>query len=81
MNFNLLVQFLDGTEKTVSVKAADVVAFEERFDLSMASLEKNMRMTHMFFMAWSALRRDGEKKPFEEWLNLVDMVQAADSPK
>jgi hypothetical protein len=81
MNFNLLVQFLDGTEKTVSVKAADVVAFEERFDLSMASLEKNMRMTHMFFMAWSALRRDGEKKSFEDWLNLVDMVQAADSPK
>lgn len=81
MNFNLLIKFLDGTEKTVSVRAADVVAFEQHFDLSMATLEKNMKLTHMFFMAWSAVGRDGEKKTFDDWINLVDMVSAADSPK
>ena len=38
MNFNLLVTFLDGTNREVSGIAADLVAFEAHFDLSVARL-------------------------------------------
>lgn len=79
MNFNFVVKYLDGSEKTVSGKAADVVAFEARFDLSVANLDKNLRLTHLFFLAWHVEKRTGETKlEFEKWLDTVDSVEAAD---
>lgn len=81
MNFELEITFADGTTKIVQVKAQDIVAFEQHFDMSMADLEKNVRLTHLFFMGHSALKREGEKKSFDDWLAGVDMVQATDSKK
>lgn len=79
MNFNFLVKYLDGSEKTVSGKAADVVAFEAHFDLSIATIDKSLRLTHLFFLAWHVEKRTGETKlEFEKWLDTVDSVVAAD---
>jgi len=81
MNFNLQVTFADGTTKDVVGKAADIVAFEQHFDLSMARLENEVKLTHLFYLAWhSEKRTGGTKDDFEKWLEGVDMVQAA-SPK
>lgn len=81
MNFNFVIKYLDGTEKEVAGKAADVVAFEAHFDLSIATLDKNLRLTHLFFLAWHVEKRTGETKlEFEKWLETVDSVEAA-SPK
>lgn len=81
MNFELEITYADGTTKTVQVKAKDIVAFEQEFDMSMAELEKSVRMTHLFFMAHSVCKREGEKKSFDDWLAGVDMVQATDPKK
>jgi hypothetical protein len=82
MNFNLQILFNDGTTRDVVGKAADVVAFEERFDLSMASLQNNVRMTHLFFLAWHVEKRTGATSDdFEKWLESVDMVQAGEQKK
>jgi len=79
MNFNLQILFVDGTTHDVTGKAADIVAFEERFDLSMASLQSNVRMTHLFFLAWHVEKRTNVTAlEFDKWLDLVDMVSAAD---
>jgi len=78
MNFNLLVKYLDGTEKEVAGRASDVVAFESQFDLSIAALDKNLRLTHLFFLAWhSEKRTEATKLTFEKWLDTVDSVEAA----
>jgi hypothetical protein len=72
----LSVVFLDGSEKSVSCIAADLVAFESKFDISVARLEKDVRITHLFFLAWHALHRTGETKDdFEKWVNSVAAVQ------
>ena len=82
MNFNLQIQYRDGTKKDVVGIAADIVAFETKFDLSMARLEKEVRMTHLFFLAWHVEHRTGETKDeFEKWLENVDMVSAAEPKK
>jgi hypothetical protein len=82
MNFNLQVLFNDGTTRDVIGKAADIVAFEQHFDLSMASLQSNVRMTHLFFLAWHVEKRTGATTDeFEKWLESVDMVQAAEAKK
>ncbi len=44
---NLRVDFLDGTSAEVVAIAADLIAFETHFDLSVARLEKEIRLTHL----------------------------------
>ena len=46
---NLQITFLDGETITVSAIAADLVAFESHFDMSVAALADKVRLTHMFF--------------------------------
>jgi hypothetical protein len=72
---SLNIIFADGTEKEVTAVAADLVAFEERFDMSIAQLEKNVRMTHLFFLGWNAMRRTKQTEAeFEAWIETVSMV-------
>jgi hypothetical protein len=82
MNFNLHVKLNDGTSTDVVGIAADIVAFETKFDMSMARLEKELKMTHLFYLAWHVLHRTGETKlDFDKWLETVDMVSAAEPKK
>ena len=79
---SLNIIFADGTEKAVTAVAADLVAFEERFDMSIAQLEKNVRMTHLFFLGWNAQRRVGDtKETFEKWVETVSMVSLGEVKK
>ena len=79
---NLRIQFTDGSEAEVSAIAADLIAFETRFDLSVARLEKEIRLTHLFFLAYSAAKRTGQTtEEFEKWTETVTMVAEADQKK
>jgi hypothetical protein len=81
MNFNLLVTLLDGTSTEVTGVAADLVAFESHFDLSVARLNSDVKITHLLYLAWHVLKRTGQTKDtFEKWVELVDKVEAG-NPK
>ena len=72
---NLQVTYIDETTAECSAIAADLIAFEARFDLSVARLEKEVRLTHMFFLAWHALKRTGKTtEEFDKWVESVAMV-------
>jgi hypothetical protein len=76
------VVFLDGTEKTVIAVAADLVAFEEKFDKSVSALTNDPRITHLFFICWHVLKRTGESKiEFEKWMETVSGVVVGDDEK
>lgn len=82
MKLELVVQYADGTETVVTVKAVDIVAFEQHFDMSMSRLEKEIRMTHLFFLAHHAMKRTGDTKDdFDKWLENVDNVVMGDAKK
>lgn len=79
---NLQVTYADGTTKQVEAGAADIVAFETKFDLSIARLEKDFRLTHLFFLAWAVEKRTGATKDeFDKWLESVTLVEAAEQKK
>ena len=81
MNFNLLVTLLDGTATEVTGVAADLVAFESHFDLSVARLNSEVKITHLLYLAWHVLKRTGQTKDtFEKWVETVDKVEAG-NPK
>lgn len=77
----LSVSFLDGNELTVEAVASDLLAFEQKFDLSIVKLQSEIRLTHLFYLAWHACKRLGHTgDEFEKWVETVAMVGEA-APK
>lgn len=76
---NLQIQFIDGKTEDVSTTAADYIRFETHFDKSISALGNDVRLTYMFFLAWSASKRTGKTElEFEPWSETVSMVGESD---
>ena len=82
MQINLQITYNGGTTKSITAIAADLVAFENRFDLSVARLEQNIRLTYVLFLAWHVEKRTkGTDSEFEPWLETVDNVELVEAKK
>jgi hypothetical protein len=58
------------------------VKFESHFNLSVATLEKELKITHLLFLAWSSeVRTKSTSKSFDEWVDEVENISASDDPK
>jgi len=76
MQVNLNVKFADGTAKEVNAIAADLVAFETKFDLSVAKLEQNVKLTHLLFIAYNQQSRTKQTAlDFDEWVTTVESIE------
>jgi hypothetical protein len=83
MKINLRLKY-DGKEpKDIVCSAADLVAFEEKYDRSVARLEKEFKITDLLFLAWhSEKRTKSTNKDFNDWLEEVETVEPdTDAPK
>ena len=79
---NLQIQFIDGTTQDVSTTAADYIKFESHFDKSIAALGDDVRLTYLFFLAWSASKRTGQTDlEFEAWADTISMVGESEPKK
>ena len=82
MKINLQITFNNGEAKEIVANAADMVAFEEKYSISVQALSTDPRMSYMFFLAWHAEKRTGgTKDSFEKWLETIEMVGAGADPK
>jgi hypothetical protein len=83
MRFNLVITFADGTSKEIVASTADLVAFEDKFNMSVGKLASEQRLGHLLFLAWhSEQRTKSTKLGYDEWLDTVDGVgEAENSPK
>lgn len=76
------IALLDGTTQQVTAQAVDFVAWEGKFDLSVAQFNKNMKLTHLLFLGWHTLKRTKVTDlEFESWLELVQNVSVVESKK
>jgi hypothetical protein len=79
MKINLRIEFVTGESKEVSCVAPDLVKFEEKYDMSIAVLETQMRFTHLMYLAWaSESRRKETIKEFDAWCEDVSAVEASE---
>jgi hypothetical protein len=81
---NLQIEFLDSSKETLNVSAiaADLIAFEAKFDLSVSRLGADVRLTHLFFLGWHACKRlKHTELDFETWLETISMVREAEAKK
>lgn len=82
MKINLQLTFNDGVTKDIVANAADMVAFEEKYEKSVQTFATDPRMSYMFFLAWHSEKRRGETSDsFEKWLETIEMVGAGEDPK
>ena len=84
MKINLQLEFNDkpGEVKDISCLASDMVKFETKFDISIADLDKKLKVTHLLFLAWaSESRTKSTTATFEEWVDTVVSVSPSDDPK
>jgi hypothetical protein len=84
MKINLRVEFSNkpGEPKEVTCLASDMVKFESNFNISIANLEKDLKITHLLFLAWaSETRTKSTTKTFDEWVDEVEGISASDDPK
>jgi hypothetical protein len=84
MKINLRVEFSNkpGEPKEVTCLASDMVKFESNFNISIANLEKDLKITHLLFLAWaSEARTKSTDKTFDEWVDEVEGISASDDPK
>jgi hypothetical protein len=81
MKLTLRIEFSDGTSRDILVSAADMVAFEDKYNTSIARLEE-ARIGWLLFLAWhSEKRRKATELEFEAWLDTVETVGQTDDPK
>jgi len=79
MKLNLRVTYSGATPKEVTCSAKDLVAFEERFNRSVAKLHDEFRLTDLLYLAWhSEKRTNATKKDFDNWLDEIDSVEVSD---
>ncbi len=79
MRINLEIEQVDGTKLEVTASAIDLVKFEEKYDISVSRLDKEMKLTHLLFLAHSSLKRQNKTAlDFDAWLETVESVGASD---
>lgn len=80
MKINLQLTFDGGETRDIVCNAADMVAFEDKYGVSVANLSSDPKMSYMLFLAWHSQKRTGATKDsFEKWLESIDMVGPSDS--
>jgi hypothetical protein len=79
LKINLRIEFVSGESKEITCTASDIVRFENKFDLSVAVLEANVKLTHLLYLAWcSEARTKGTTKEFDVWIDDVAIVGASE---
>jgi hypothetical protein len=80
MRVNLHITFDNGKSKEITASAADLVAFEDKFNLSVAKLGDDPRMSYLLFLAWhSEKRTKGTELSYEDWLGTVSSIGDGES--
>jgi hypothetical protein len=82
MKIQLEIEYNSGDKVEVICSAPDIVKFEDNFNIAISNAARDMRLTHLLFLAHAALVRTKQTDlDFEKWTDTVDGVGAVDAPK
>ncbi len=75
MKINLRIGYASGETVEAIATAPDLVAFEDKFNLSVTKLESEMKITHLLYLAWHSMSRKKETdKDFDTWVEFVESI-------
>jgi hypothetical protein len=83
VKLNLQVTYENGTTKDVTCNAADFVAFEDKYNVSIGVLGSETKLSYLLFLTYnSELRTKATTESFDKWLeSVVSVGDSGDDPK
>lgn len=80
MKINLRVEFENSADATeITCSASDLVAFEDKFNISVTNFGNDMKLTYLLYLAWhSEFRRKVTKLEFDSWVDTVATIGASE---
>ena len=79
MRIFLEVEYTTREKVNVTASAVDLMKFEEEYGLSIARLDKEIKLTHLMFLAWTSLHRQNlTKLEFDKWAETVETIGLSD---
>ena len=76
MQINFAIKTKDAAQPiTISSEIVDMIAFEQEFDLSIAVLTDDPKVSHLTWLAWHASKRTGKTDlGFMEWAATLEDI-------
>ena len=79
---NLLIKFVDGSSREVTAIVSDLMKFEDKYDTSVSSFAKGVRLSWLVFMAWTAeTRTKATSLDFDAYADTISAVEVPDQKK
>lgn len=79
---NLLITFVDGTNREVTAIISDLMAFEDKFDKSVADFAKGVRLSWLVFISWTAeTRTKATSLEFDAYADTISAVEVPEVKK
>jgi hypothetical protein len=79
MKMELKVTYLTGEEVEVVAVVPDFIAWERHSKRKMSDFANAVGMEDLAFLAWSVLNRTTKTKPFEGWINEIELIEPVDT--
>lgn len=75
---NMIVKPKGSAGRAVTAEPSDMVAFEREFNKSIATLQSNVFLTDLFWLAWHAEKRtNATSLAFDPWVDTLETVDVA----
>ena len=76
MQIPFKVEFVDGSKESVVCGTPDFIAFEDKFNLAVTTIQKDPRLTYLAYIVWNALRRKKQTdKNFEDFVETLENIE------
>ena len=76
MQIPFRVEFVDGSKESVVCGTPDFIAFEDKFNVAVTTIQKDPRLTYLAYIVWNALRRKKQTdKSFEDFVDTLDNIE------
>jgi hypothetical protein len=79
MKMELKVIYLSGEEVEVVAVVPDFIAWERHSKRKMSDFSNAIGMEDLAFLAWSVINRTSKVKPFEGWINEVEIIEPVET--
>ena len=80
MQIPFIVEFADGSKESVVCSTPDFIAFEDKFNLAVTTIQKDPRLTYLAYIVWNALRRKKQTdKSFEDFVETLENIEGDDT--
>ena len=80
MQIPFKVEFTDGSKESVVCGTPDFIAFEDKFNLAVTTIQKDPRLTYLAYIVWNTLRRRKQTdKSFEDFVDTLENIEGDDT--